>query len=75
MKATLIPGVIEALRAVMPKLGEWLMQISVTSEISVQKSAVLGADKMRRTWNPKAPRPLVEDPSLKEKKTAQVGRE
>uniref|UniRef100_A0A3P9D2Q4 Histone H4 n=1 Tax=Maylandia zebra TaxID=106582 RepID=A0A3P9D2Q4_9CICH len=37
--------------AVTPKLGEWLQQIpGITSEISVQKSAVLGtAEILRRT--------------------------
>ena len=40
-----------------PKLEEWLQQIpGATSELSVQKSAVLGTAK----------RPLVEDPEVEE---------
>ncbi len=42
VKSTVVPVVIRALGAVAPKLGEWLKQIpGTTSEISVQKSAVL----------------------------------
>lgn len=49
---------IGTLGAVIPKLGEWIQQIpGTTSEISVQKRAILGAAKiLRRTL-----RPLVED--------------
>ncbi|KAF7643082.1 hypothetical protein LDENG_00244990 [Lucifuga dentata] len=44
VKSTVVIG---ALGAVTPKLGEWLQQIpGTTSEISVQKSAVLGTAKM-----------------------------
>ncbi|XP_076747453.1 uncharacterized protein LOC143421715 [Maylandia zebra] len=51
VKVTVVPVVIGALGAVTPKLGEWLQQIpGITSEISVQKSAVLGTAKiLRRT--------------------------
>ncbi|CAI5636064.1 unnamed protein product [Oreochromis niloticus] len=51
VKVTVVPVVIGALGAVTPKLGEWLQQIpGTTSEISVQKSAVLGTAKiLRRT--------------------------
>ncbi len=43
VKATVVPVSIRALKAVTPKLGEWLQQIpGTTSEISVKKSAVLG---------------------------------
>ena len=51
VKAKVIPVVIGALGAVTPKLGEWLQQIpGRTSEISVQKSALLGTAKiLRRT--------------------------
>ncbi|KAL4000544.1 hypothetical protein ACER0C_008315 [Sarotherodon galilaeus] len=46
VKITVVPVVIGALGAVTPKLGEWLQQIpGTTSEISVQKSAVLGRAK------------------------------
>ena len=48
MKAKVVPV---ALGAVTPKLEEWLQQIlGTTLELSVQKSAVLGAAKiLRRT--------------------------
>ncbi|TWW73543.1 hypothetical protein D4764_15G0009370 [Takifugu flavidus] len=51
MKATVVPVVIVTLRAVTPKLCRWLQQIpGTTSEISTQKSAVLGTVKiLRRT--------------------------
>ncbi len=51
VKASVVPVVVGALRAVTPKLGEWLQQIpGTTSEASVQKSAVLGTAKiLRRT--------------------------
>ena len=51
VKATVVPVVIGALGAVTHKLGEWLQQIpGTTSEVSVQKSAVLGTAKiLRRT--------------------------
>ena len=46
VKAKVVPGVVGALGAVAPKLGEWLQQIpGTTSELSVQKSAVLGTAK------------------------------
>ena len=47
----MVPVVIGALGAVTPKLREWLQQIpGRTSEISVQKSALLGTAKiLRRT--------------------------
>jgi len=37
----MVPVVIGALRALMPKLGEWRQQIPGRSEISVHKSVVL----------------------------------
>ena len=51
VKAKVVPVVIGALVAVTPKLGEWLQQIpGRTSEISVQKSGILGTAKiMHRT--------------------------
>ena len=51
VKASVVPVVIGALGAVTPKLEEWLQQIpGKTSDISVQKSAVLGTAKiLRRT--------------------------
>ncbi|TWW69251.1 hypothetical protein D4764_18G0000570 [Takifugu flavidus] len=51
MKATVVPVVIGTLGAVTPNLSRWLQQIpGTTSEISVQKSAVLGTAKiLRRT--------------------------
>ena len=43
VKATVMPVVIGALGAVTHKLGEWLQQIpGTTSEVSVQRSVVLG---------------------------------
>ena len=42
VKATVTSVVIRALGSVSPKLGEWLQKIPrTTSEISIQKSAVL----------------------------------
>ena len=51
VKAKVVPVVIGTLGAVTPKLEEWLQQIpGTTSELSVQKSAVLGTAKvLRRT--------------------------
>ena len=51
LKATVIPMVIGALKAVNPNLVEWFQQIpGTTSEISVQMSTVLGTAKiLRRT--------------------------
>ena len=51
MKATVVPVVIGALGAVTPTLEKWLQQIpGETSDISLQKSAVLGTAKiLRRT--------------------------
>lgn len=51
VKVNMDPVVIRALGVVTPKLGEWLKLIpGTTSEISVQKSAVLGrAKKLRWT--------------------------
>ncbi|TWW67366.1 hypothetical protein D4764_02G0004070 [Takifugu flavidus] len=51
MKATVVLVVIGTLGAVTPNLSKWLQQIpGTTSEISVQKSAVLGTAKiLRRT--------------------------
>ncbi|TWW54978.1 hypothetical protein D4764_09G0000270 [Takifugu flavidus] len=51
MKATVVPVVIGTLGAVTPNLSRWPQQIpGTTSEISVQKSAVLGTAKiLRRT--------------------------
>jgi len=47
VKATVVPVVTGALGAVTPKLGDWLQQISGTmSEVSVQKSTVLGPAKI-----------------------------
>ncbi|KAF7654704.1 hypothetical protein LDENG_00066000, partial [Lucifuga dentata] len=46
VKSKVVPVVTGALRAVTPKLGEWLQEIpGTTSEVSVQKSAVLGTAK------------------------------
>ena len=51
MKVTVVPVVVGALGAVTPKLDAWLQEIpGTTSEISVQKSALLGTAKiLRRT--------------------------
>uniref|UniRef100_A0A3B3HW39 Reverse transcriptase domain-containing protein n=1 Tax=Oryzias latipes TaxID=8090 RepID=A0A3B3HW39_ORYLA len=51
VKVTVVPVVIGALGAVTPKLEEWLQQIpGKISDISIQKSAVLGTAKiLRRT--------------------------
>ncbi|KAK7886240.1 hypothetical protein WMY93_025861 [Mugilogobius chulae] len=51
VKATVVPVVIGALGAMNPKLDEWLQHIpGSTSDISVQKSAVLGTARiLRRT--------------------------
>ena len=51
VKTSVVPVVIGALGAVTPKLEEWLQQIpGKTSDIWVQKSAVLGTAKiLRRT--------------------------
>ncbi|TWW57464.1 hypothetical protein D4764_07G0001830 [Takifugu flavidus] len=51
MKAAVVPVVIWTLAAVAPNLSRWLRQIpGTTSEISVQKCAVLGTAKiLRRT--------------------------
>uniref|UniRef100_A0A3B5PPD0 Reverse transcriptase domain-containing protein n=1 Tax=Xiphophorus maculatus TaxID=8083 RepID=A0A3B5PPD0_XIPMA len=51
VKTTVVPVVIGALGAVTPKLDQWLQQIpGTTSDISVQKCAVLGTAKiLRRT--------------------------
>ena len=51
VKAKVVPVMIGALGAVAPKLEEWLQQIpGTTSELSVQKSVVLGTVKiLRRT--------------------------
>ena len=47
VKANKVPVVIGAPGAVTPKLEEWLQQIpGTTSELSVQKSAVLGTAKI-----------------------------
>ncbi|TWW65014.1 hypothetical protein D4764_22G0006610 [Takifugu flavidus] len=47
MKTTVVPVVIGTLGAVTPNLSRWLQQIAgTTSEISVQKSAVLGTAKI-----------------------------
>ncbi|KAF7666152.1 hypothetical protein LDENG_00119050 [Lucifuga dentata] len=47
VKSKVVPVVIGALGAVTPKLGEWLQEIpGTTSEVSVQKSAVLGTAKI-----------------------------
>ncbi|KAF7643158.1 hypothetical protein LDENG_00244290 [Lucifuga dentata] len=57
VKSKVVPVVIGALGAVTPKLGEWLQEIpGTTSEVSVQKSAVLGTAKILQ--NPQTPRPL-----------------
>ena len=49
VKAKVVPVVIGALGAVTPKLEEWLQQIpGTTSELSVEKDAVLGTAKIRR---------------------------
>ncbi|KAM3624842.1 uncharacterized protein V6R79_002595 [Siganus canaliculatus] len=55
-----------ALWAETPTLGQRLLQVPrITSEISLQKSTVLGTAKiLSRT--PRDPRSLVGDPSLKE---------
>ncbi|CAK6975403.1 hypothetical protein D4764_15G0008790, partial [Scomber scombrus] len=50
VKATVVPVVIGALGAMTHKLEEWLQQTpGTTSEVSVQKSAVLGTAKILRT--------------------------
>ncbi|XP_051916213.1 uncharacterized protein LOC127597287 isoform X2 [Hippocampus zosterae] len=51
VKVTVVPVVVGALGAVTPKLDEWFQQIpGTTSDISVQKSAVLGTARiLRRT--------------------------
>ena len=51
VKAKVVPVVIGALGPVTPRLEEWLQQIpGTTSELSVQKSAVLRITKiLRRT--------------------------
>ena len=51
MKVKVIPVVIGALGAVTPNLEKWLQQIpGTTSELFVQKSAVVGTAKvLRRT--------------------------
>ncbi|XP_051920732.1 uncharacterized protein LOC127600296 isoform X1 [Hippocampus zosterae] len=51
VKVTVVPVVVGALGAVTPKLDEWLQQIpGTTSDISVQKCAVLGTARiLRRT--------------------------
>ena len=41
-----VPVVLGALRALTPKLGECIQQILGTSEISVQKRAILGTAKI-----------------------------
>ncbi|KAJ0057310.1 hypothetical protein NL108_002264 [Boleophthalmus pectinirostris] len=47
VKASVVPVVISALGAVTPKLEEWLQKIpGKTTDISVQKSAVLGTAKI-----------------------------
>lgn len=47
VKAKVVPVVIGAFGAVTPKLAEWLLQIpGTTSELSVQKSTVLGIAKI-----------------------------
>ena len=47
VKAKMVPVVVRARCAVTPKLEEWLQQISgTTTEVSVQKSAVLGTAKI-----------------------------
>ena len=51
VKATVVPVVIGTLGAVTPMLEKWLQQIpGTTSDISIQKSAILGTAKiLRRT--------------------------
>ncbi|KAF7659580.1 hypothetical protein LDENG_00296350 [Lucifuga dentata] len=51
VKSKVVPVVNGALGAVTPKLGEWLQEIpGTTSEVSIQKSAVLRTAKiLRRT--------------------------
>ena len=51
VNAKVLPVVIGAIGAVTPKLEEWLQQIpGTTSELDVEKSAVLGTAKvLRRT--------------------------
>ena len=47
VKASVVPVVIGALKAVTPKLGEWLQQMpGITSEISVKLSAILETVKI-----------------------------
>ncbi|KAF7655094.1 hypothetical protein LDENG_00060930, partial [Lucifuga dentata] len=68
VKSKVVPVVTGALGAVIPKLGAWLQEIpGTTSEVSVQKNAVLGTAKILQ--NPQSPRPLVEDPSLRKTQT------
>ena len=53
VKASVVPVVIGTLRAVTPKLGQWLQQIPVP-EISVHKSTVVGTAKILR-WTLRLP--------------------
>uniref|UniRef100_A0A3B3HDB2 HAT C-terminal dimerisation domain-containing protein n=1 Tax=Oryzias latipes TaxID=8090 RepID=A0A3B3HDB2_ORYLA len=71
---TVVPVVIGALGAVTPKLEEWLQQIpGKTSDLLVQKSAVLGTAKiLRRTL--KLPGLCRETRHQREKSTAKVKR-
>ena len=73
MKAKLVPVVIGPLGAVTPKLEEWLEQIpGTTSELSVQKSAVLATVKiLHRTL--KLPRPPVDYRRLRKTQISPTG--
>lgn len=58
-----------ALGVVIPKLGEWLQQLTgKTSKLSVQKSAVLGTTKIT-VHNPQSRGPLEDDLRLRKTHT------
>lgn len=46
VKVKVVPVVVGTIKAVIPKLGEWLKQIPGALEFSVQNSAVLGKSKI-----------------------------
>ena len=55
---SVVPVVMGAIRAVRPKVGEWLQQIpEITFAISGQKGPILGTAKILH----RTPRPEVED--------------
>lgn len=63
------PVMVGALGVVIPKLGEWLQQLTgKTSKLSVQKNTVLGTTKIT-VHNPQRSGPLEEDPRLRKTHT------